>query len=461
MGNIIPYQEFIENKINSVSLENRSILRHRISTDDDRFDLVISLTYDGFTVKLKYGDVVMEDYSFMEDENRAKTLIPKFVFPFSDIEYSVYDIHNTVDDEIFRTYSFHCLYDEEAVGKAIDTIIAFINRNAEKIKSISSSDWLQKKLNESFEDGLRIASKKITLDKIRQKPEKYLHSHDVDMYFLRFNETAFVSHITKDSTRDLNKFYNKHSKKDTLLPFEKRYIDYLFSNDFKNTDEETVESVKKNQKISKGISKADSALTIISLVLALGVSLLLGFIVENRLEENYLLLQDVTLDSIIPLVFMLPGFAMILNRPIKHILLKRKKGYDDKQDAYDKKINIILVLIGLILVAGTSTYLYFDYQKNVGLGENDVYYCQRLGKAETLSYDEVKLYLIEGTYYGDDYYSTNEDKTIVVVVNDDYEDCFVSDYLTEIDMPSSFRDSLSYAGKFKSIEDFNENFNID
>lgn len=76
----------------------------------------------------------------------------------------------------------------------------------------------------------------------------------------------------------------------------------------------------------------------------------------------------------------------------------------------------------------------------------------------SISSDEVKLYLIEGDYYGDDYSSCDEDKRIVLVKGDDYEDYFVSDYL--IEMTNTYRDSLEYAGHFKSLDDFCEKFGV-
>lgn len=458
MINAIPYYEFIENKISSICLENKNILSRKISFDEESDNLIITLIYNGFTVKLKYGDTITEDYSFLEDDNMGKSLIPKFIFPFSEIEYSVYDIHNAVEDSIFRTYAFHCLYDEASVGKALETVISFINRNEEKIRSISGSQRLQKELNESFESGLKIASKKITTDKIKENPKKYLSNHDIDMYYLRIAETAFTSHITKNTTRELQNFYRKQTKKNKLLPFEKRYIDYLYKNDFKNTDADAVESVKKNQKISSKIEKSNSFIYIISLIFALALDILIGSFIEKRIEKNYLLLEEVTLDNIFIIVFLTIGFYLVLNNPLKRLFMRKKEGYDSKSTKLDIKTNAILAVAGVVIIIASGTFSYFDYQKNVGLGEKDIYYCQKLGKAEILPYDDVKLYLIEGTYYGNDYSDTDDDKTIAVVVNDDYENCFVSEYLTEIDMKNSYRDSLDYAGKFKSIEDFNDNF---
>lgn len=458
MKNTLPYYDFVESRLNTICTEHKNILNHSIFYDENGCFLVALLTYNGFTVKLKYSESMLEDYTFMESENTGKAVIAKFEFPFSDIPYSIYDIHNTVDDTVFRTYAFHCLYDKKAVGEAIDTIIDFIERNHQSISNISSSPFLQSKLTDSFENGLRIASKKITMDKIRQNPEKYLTNHDIDMYFLRSDETAFIDHITKGSTRAIQKFHAKHSQAGTFLRYEERYLDMLFENDFRHTDEKLVESVQQNNKVSKRLTIASSISLIISLILSIALSIVIGCFAEKEIKENYFLLQDISLDSIFKILPMIFGFLMIIYIPVERIIMKRSKNYDTEQTPNDKKINIVIALIGILLIAGTSTYLYYDYQKNVGLGEKDIYYCQKLGKTEYLSYDEVQLYLIEGDYYGNDYSSYDEDKRIVLVKGNDYENYFVSDYLFE--MSNTYRDSLEYTEHFKSLDDFCEKFEV-
>ena len=458
MKTAIPYHNYIENKIDSICYENKSILGHTISVNDDNYNMDITLIYNSFTVKMYYSEASTSDYSFMESENTGKALITKFEFPFLDIPYSIYDIHNTVDDKVFRTYAFHCLYNEEAVGKAIDTIIAFIDRNIDKIDSISSSEWMQKKLNDSFENGLSVASKKITPEKLKQDPEKYLERHNDNLYLLRYQETAFTNHITQNSSREIQKFYKHHLKKNTLLTYEERYLEHLFENDFNYTDEDVVNDVKKNSKVSKKIGNATSIAIFVSLVFSLAINLFIGSTIEKRLEENYILLKEVSLDSVFKILPMLFGFIMIIHRPVEYLMMKRSKDYDNTQSPYDKKINAVIALIGVVIIAGSSIYYYYDYQKNVGLGDHDIYYCQSIGKAEQLSYDNVKLYLIEGDYYGDDYSSTDDDKRIVLVKNDNYKNYFVSDYL--MDMPRSYREKLDYAERFETLDHFCDKFGV-
>lgn len=454
----IPYSAFAEKRINELCLENRNILSHKIENDDDD-NMIITLVFQSFSVTLKYSEAVFEDYSFLENENNGKALIAKFEFPFSKIKYSIYDIHNTVEDNIFCTYAFHCLYNEAALGSAIETIFDFINRNYDIINSINSSEKLQEKLDASFENGLKVASKKITKEKLKKNPEKYFKSHDTDLYLLRLDETAFIDNIIKGSTKSLQNFHRHNLKKGTFLTFEERYMNYLIQNDLKHPDEEIVKNIKEHNKVSKKIGNSHTISIAISFILAMAINILIGIAVEKKIEKDYFLLSEVTIDNIFKIIPMIFGFILLTLHPIENLLMRKNKNYDTQKTKNDKKAAAILALIGIICIAGSSAYFYFDFQKNVGLGKNDIYYCQKLAKVEKYAYNEAKLYLIEGTYYDNDYSDTDDDKKIVVIINNDYKDYYVSEYLTVINMTNDYRDSLKYAGKFKSIEDFDDTFN--
>lgn len=454
------YTEFAENKISAIIFENRNILNHKVDFDSDINILNITLFYQGFTVLMKFGRDITEGYSFVENTNTDRALITKFEFPFSKIPYSIYDVHNTVSDPVFCTYDFHCLYGDKSIDSAFDTVIEFINRNEKIISEINGNAQLRKKLEDSFENGLRVASKKITPEMIDENPDKYLHKHDLNLYFLRSAETAFTDFVNGKKTKTLQKFYISHHKKNNLLTYEERYLDYLYENDFNLTNEDFVEEVEKREKSSSHINGKESVTTLISLIISFAVNLLLGILTEHKLEESYFLLKEITIDSIIPLLISAVFMTLVLRFPVDYIFSKRNKESGISFTGNDKKAYAVTAVIGIVLFAVTNCFVYFDYQKNVGLGENNIYYCQEYGKAEILEYDEIKLYLIEGNYYGDEYSNYDEDKRIAVVKNDDYENYFISDYLTEIEMRGSYRDSLDYAGKFSSLDDFCAEFGI-
>ncbi len=456
----IPCSDFVEEKVRDIIYLNRNIINHSVYYNEEDEIMNITLNYRDFTVLMKYGDSLFEGFSFIENDDSDKTLLTKFIFPFSKIPYSIYDVHNAVNDDVFITYDFHCLYDEDAIGRAFDTVIDFVNRNEKTISAINSDALLKEKLENSFNRGLKIASKKITRDKINENPKKYLQNHDIDLYFLRLGEEAFTDFITNNDIRGIRKFYSKKMKKDALLPYEQRFYDHLTENNFIMQNAAFVREVKAQKKEAKKDERKYTLVFLCGFVITLALQIGLGIYSENRLEENYFLLRELSLDVNIAFIISVIGLILASVFPVEYFSSLKNKSTKKELSKKDKKIYSVLTVIGIAVFVLATTYSYFDCQKTVGLGENDIYYCQKIGRAQMLSYDEVRLYLIEGQYYGDEYSDNDEDKQIIVVKGDDYENYFISDYLTEVDMPNSYRDSLDYDGKFTSPEDFCNAFGV-
>lgn len=458
---MIQYENTVVEKINGIINENRNIVSHNREYDEKNNCLDITLIYSGFIAVLSFGEEVTKGYSFAESKTLGSSLITKFKFPFSNIPYSIYDIHNTVNDNEFVTYDFHCLYNEAAVKSAFDTVIAFINRNEKCIAEISSNNELKDKLESCFSHDLKKASKKIKRESFEEKLEKNTDNHDIDLYFYRYGEYEFANFIYKGQTRQLQKFYAKNSKKDTLLIYEERYLEHLFENDFKNVNKNFANEVKEQNAIAKSLEKKDSITFFIGFILSVAMTISLAAIIGDKLEEKYLLLKEIEVNSIIPILIGTIGFTAMLYMPIDDIFTKFSKKHTSETEKNSISAYIITIAIGLVIVGICGAYQYFHFQENVGLGENDIYYCQSLGKTETLSYDDVTFYLIEGDYFdGGEYFSTDDAKRIVLVKDDDYKDYFISDYLDYIEMPNSRRDSLDYTGKFKTLDDFEKEFGL-
>ena len=458
---VIQYENTVIEKISSIINENRNIVSHSQEYDEKNNCLDITLIYNGFTAVLSFGEEVTKGYSFAESKTLGSSLITKFKFPFSKIPYSIYDIHNTVNDYEFVTYDFHCLYNKAAVKSAFDTVIAFINRNEKSIADIGSNDALKEKLESCYSHDLKKVSKKIKRENFEEKLEKNTDNHDIDLYFYRYGEYEFTNFIYKGQTKQLQKFYAKNSKKDTLLIYEERYLEHLFENDFKNVNKNFANEVKEQNAIAKSLEKKDSITFFIGFALSVAMTIIIAVIVESKLEEKYLLLKEVEINSIIPILIGTIGFTAMLYMPIDDIFTKFSKKHTSETEKNSISAYAITIAIGLVIVGTCGTYQYFHFQKNVGLGENDIYYCQSLGKTQILSYDDVRFYLIEGDYFdGNEYISTDDAKRIVFVKDDDYRDYFISDYLDYIEMPNSRRDSLNYTGKFKTLDDFEKKFNL-
>lgn len=449
------YRNTVEGKADTLLLENKAILSSDTVYNEDDNTLEIKLEYQGFTALLYYSDVEQRDYCFLENENLAKSLIAKFRFPYSDILYSIYDVHNAVSDSRFDTYCFHCLYNEQDVIRAIDSVIAFINRNLSGLTALNDNEQMKNALDSSFDNGLCVASKnKITRQMLIDNPSKYYPKHDFNLYILRSSETAFTNHIYNGKVKALQQFYKRESKHNHLLTFEERYLEYLFENDFSVANEEVVKRVKCQEKTSGYLNRVTTITSLLSLLLGMGLTFLIEGLVKNRLEQEYYLLLPVEISSFLHFAFYTMSFSVIIYEPVKRIVIRRRKEYDNSKSKTEKRINVVLAVIGVVLVFATSGYVYLSAQKTVGINEESVYYCQKIGNVEILSLDEVKFYMIEGYSVDDSFYDAYGDKRIVVVRdNGDYVD---SDYLDSIDVPKSLVNSLDYEASFKTLDDFCE-----
>lgn len=448
----LQYAGALELKINELACD-RKILSHNVEYDEDKEILKAALDYEGFRVILTYSSNNHQGYTFLENENVEKCLLTRFMFNYSDIIYSIYDVHNAVLDSKFDTYDFHCLYNQAQVLEALERVIGFINRNYNLLCAVNTNEKLQQRLDSSFDRGLELVSKKITREKLKQDPEKYYEKHEVNLYFFRSTETVFTDHMNNGSTKALQRFFARESKLNHLLTYEERYLEHLFENDFNISDRDVMERVNKQERTSGSLKKAETAATLVSLVLSVALNLLIAYLCESRLEEKYWLLYDIELDSIVPFVFYIAGFCAIIHPVFKYFAMRKRDDFDIKADG---KLNAVVALVGVIAVALTSVYLTFDYQKAVGINENEIYYCQHMGKAEILSYDDVKLYLIEGSYNEewDTYSDAYPDKQIILVKDNDFEDYYVSDYMEYLDVPKSFFDTLKFEDSFENFEAF-------
>lgn len=446
----LPYRAAVEKKAYTLFTRTTNCtVMHSYAEDEGTLE--ITLSYNGFKAVMYYCQNESADYSFLENEHNDKCLITKFKFDYSDFIYSIYDVHNAVEDKKFDTYVFHCLYNEEQVLGAIDIVIAFINRNYNILCSINSNTQLQQKLDASFDNGLLLASRKITRQMLKENPKKYYKKHSFNMYLYRSSENPFTSHINKGNKGEIQRFFTRESKHNHLLIFEERYLEYLFENDFNVPENDIIERIHKQEKTSGFLKRTETITTIVSLILSISYYIFLAVICEKRIEKNYYLLNDVEIDSFIPIALILMGLFAILYFPIEKLLMKKKDGYDTNETKNNKKSIAVIALFGIIVISLTSLYMYFDLQKAVGINDNEIYYCQHLGKTEHLSYDDVDFYLIEGTYIDDAYRNTFEDKKIVVVKDDEY---FYSDDMEYLNVPKTFVDSLPFEATYKDMEEF-------
>jgi len=469
----IKYSDVIEKNLIEFCSASRGLIDYDFKYNEDECRYDYALFFDTFEVNITYGDTIMEGYSFIEYENISKTLLTEFKFPFTDIPFSIYDIHNIVGDNDFRTYNFHCLYDEELVSNAINTVTSFISRNIEKIRSINSNNEYKEKLLCNFEHDLKIASKKITLEKIKENPEKCLSDHSVNLYFLRYDKTVFTNFVLTGEKRDLEKFFLKKSNKKKLLVFEERYYQYLMEHDFSVADTELPDKAKIHSKKSSRISRMENALFVAGVILSLALNTGIYFISRNSgFFDDYKIIYSLSGSSVLSwIVFLISILAAgyIVSRPIEALFAKSDK-YKNLIEKTDKKIYIIFLISAILILTGCLTYEYFDARKVIALGENDVYISEKVISSKRISYnkDEIKFYFVEGYYNEDEnkYYTDEEDHMIVIVLDNDYENYYICDSYesgdyTVNEVLNIINKHSNISGNFKTEEDFCKEFDIE
>lgn len=443
----LPYAKAVEKKTDAIT-GGCTVERKYI---DDGCSLEISLNYSGFKAIMYYCQNESADYSFLENQNIDKCLITKFEFDYSDIIYSIYDVHNAVEDKKFDTYVFHCLYNERQVLEAIDIVVAFINRNYRTICEINNNTQLQQKLDKSFDDGLMLVSKKITRQMLRENPKKYYKKHCINMFVYRNVDNPFTYHMNKGNKGELQRFFARESKRSNLIMFEQRYLEYLLENDFNTPENDVVERIHKQEKASGFFKKAETITTVISAVLAIALNIGICVFCEKKIEQNFYLLQDVEMDFSLALLLIFLGFFALSYPIIHNIVMKYNDDYDKDELKDSKKGMIIISLIGIVVILLSGTFIYFDSQKTIGISSNSVYCCQHIGKAETLSYDEVNFYLIDGMYIDDVYSDTFNDKQIIIEKDGEY---LYGDNMEYLDVPKEIINSLPYKETYKNLEEF-------
>lgn len=104
---------------------------------------------------------------------------------------------------------------------------------------------------------------------------------------------------------------------------------------------------------------------------------------------------------------------------IKRILTKNRL----KNFIVHKNVIItVFITLSVIFITGSTAYAYNDAKCITALGENDIYFCDSIGKNNFYAYDDAEFYLIEGYYDKDNIYqSSDENKIILLAVNQEYE----------------------------------------
>ena len=120
-----------------------------------------------------------------------------------------------------------------------------------------------------------------------------------------------------------------------------------------------------------------------------------------------------------------------------------------------KTAQIICTVLGVAIIFVGGVMTYFDTQKNIALGENDVYICEHWNEAEHVKYDEIKFYKIDDK-------ETDSKEYILVKDNDykNYSTFFKSDDLSK-DAQALFEKKVKVEKTYSTFREFTDEFDTE
>lgn len=449
----LPFEKIFKDRISyKVSIDTKA---QGVDFNYDKEDCLItaSVKYSGFTAIIKYSNALLASYSFIESENLGNSIVTAFKFEFSQIEFSIYNVHNIVDDQTFVTYDNHCVYAKEDVDSTIDTIFEFIGRNNQKTSEIAESGDMQAALLQSAKHDFGIVAKNVDFDRFAE----YSDSNLIDkcnsrLYTYRCGDEIFKKHILTGAKNEIQKWLAKKSAKNKLLDYEKRYFDYLIANDFEASNTQFNDSVSEHDKRSSIVSKISLVSVAISMFAAYGISYLIEKINLGAIADSGYYPMSIHNFNFVLIMVLTVGIDVIIGIVAANAILRKK---DLTALVQGKAAQIICTVLGVAIIFAGGVMTYFDTQKNIALGENDVYICEHWNKAEHVKYDEIKFYKIDDK-------ETDSEEYILVKDNDykNYSTFFKSDNLGK-DAQALFEKKVKVEKTYSTFREFTDEFDTE
>lgn len=421
--------------------------------DEDASLITASIKYSGFTAMIRYSNTLLESYSFIESENLGNSIVTAFKFAFSPIEFSIYNIHNIVEDQTFVTYDNHCVYAKEDVDSTIDTIFEFIGRNSQKTSKIAKSGDMQEALLQSAKHDLGIVAKNVDFDRFAEYSDNNLiEKCNSRLYTYRCGDETFKKHILTGAKSEIQKWLAKKSAKNKLLDYEKRYFDYLIANDFEASNTQFNDSVSEHDKRSSIVSKISLVSVAISMFAAYGISYLIEKITLGAIANSEYYPMSFHNFNFVLIMVLTVGIDVIIGIVAANAILRKK---DLTALVQGKTAQIICTVLGVAIIFVGGVMTYFDTQKNIALGENDVYICEHWNEAEHVKYDEIKFYKIDDK-------ETDSKEYILVKDNDykNYSTFFKSDDLSK-DAQALFEKKVKVEKTYSTFREFTDEFDTE
>ena len=428
-----------------------------------------SLKFDNFTVFFRcHGGG--SGYSFMEvpmfEDNRSApmgcveaTYEALFKFDFSQILFSIYDIHNAINDQNFRTLCFHNIITEENAVDAISEILHFISKNEYQINQIGINENLQKTILDNYFYDEKIFDKKFDINKFKEDVETNAEMHEVLMSLTLTIQDGVYKFLLSGNNKQLVKEFNKAEKKNELILFEKRYEKYLYDNNFQKPDSKLIKKLEQNNKNSTITKFFHAAIVLFGFF----IGSILSAILENFLVDIFYkddLFLSYTSTEILNLIFVagvvLTCLGIAYKLPLKFIKNKVSKVFKNKYETPVIVVGLVLIVIGTVTI--TNTF------KNCGIYiRENVLYVENQAVTEN---SDIEFILIKGyEEYAENgktiYHYETEDRELLYVLDSKYEDyqyCVI--YSEDFTVTNRVLNQLKKAdcklSTYRTIEEFAE-----
>lgn len=450
MKKVLKFQNSVRERIESFALLDGRVRNNDISLNEDDAALTAVLDFDGFRVKIEYFDYkAYRGYNFLEDNKaNGECLNTTFIFPFSELEYSIYDVHNAVDDREFVPLEFHTINERQFADEAVDTVTSFISRHIDELNKCSED--IKARLDESFENGVKLASRRLSVDEIKTNKKKF-EKHRQNMYCYRYDQSYFINFICRGKTGALQRWLARMSAKGYLFTFEERYFEYLMENDFCVDNEKLKKRLKKNEKNELHLMLYEAVLIVLCTICGGAIMLLCSEISERIFFEGYEKLHGFGMFTTLPLIIMAIAFQGVLIPVVKKLFSKDKNLVIPYEKLFDGKryIRVIAVIV-IILTAVSEVFL---SSRCIAVNQDNFYYCDSVGNQKYVEFSDVQLFIVEGWY--DDNGEYHQETEYVLVFDKDYDN-FIEFYSDDYErLPV---DKLNFSGEYKTMQEFEKDY---
>ena len=466
--NMQDHIDVLNRELKSFATRNPSVIFDEVVNTDEDYTQG-SLKFDSFTVLFRCHSGG-SGYSFMEiplfDDTKSApmgcteaTYEALFKFDFSEIPFSIYDIHNAINDQNFRTLCFHNIVTEENAVDATVEILDFISKNEYQINQLGTDQNLQKLLLDNYFHDEKVFDKKLDINKFNEDVETNAELHEVVMGIHLAIQDGVYKFLLTGNNKQLVKEFNKAEKKNDLIIFEKRYEKYLYDNNFQKPDSKMIKTLEEGKKNSTITRFFNTALVILSFVSGVVLSDVCEKLMVNIFYPDDLFLGYTSsgiLNLLLVFGVVLLIFGSVYKLPFNFI--KNKVSRIFKKE-YEKTViiaGLVLIVMGTLCI--TNTF------KNHGIYiRNDVLYIDNQTANETL---DVEFILIKGYETEDDngkiiYNDEIEDRDLLYVFDGKYEEyqyCVI--YSENYDVTNQVLNKLKKAdcklSLYRTLEEFAE-----